>query len=336
MPRALKIILIAAFVFSVQTANGEWVKQKTSSFSWLRDVYFSSDTRGWIVGTDGTILTSADGGSTWNTTPKFTTDSLLQVHFTDENTGWMLCERNIFSRGQNATSYLRKTVDGGRSWEKIEFENAGRERVTKIVFNRLGWGTAFGEGGIFYKLQEDGRTWKKSASAIHFVLLSGSFSEGQTGGIAGTGGTIMFTENNGLVWEKATLIGDTETRFNSIFFASERLGWAVGSRGAIFSSTGGGRLWRSQESGTAANLNDVYFVNTREGWAVGDDGVILHTGNGGLTWSEVNSRVKHRLERVYFHGKHGWAVGFGGTVLSYEAGSSSQPPANRPQLRQDH
>ena len=32
---------------------------------------------------------------------KFTTDSLLQIHFTSELNGWLLCERNIFNRGTN-------------------------------------------------------------------------------------------------------------------------------------------------------------------------------------------------------------------------------------------
>ncbi len=325
MIKAFTISILIALVLCFQTANAEWVKLKTSSLSWLHDVTFVTGSKGWTVGSDGTILSTMDGGITWKPLPKFTTDTLLQIHFTDEHTGWLLCERNIFSRGQNATSYLRKTIDGGQTWERIEFENGGRERITKLLFNNLGWGTAFGEGGIFYKLQEDGKTWKKSISAIHFLLLGGSYSDGLTGAIAGAGGTILYTGDNGLSWEKSTLIGNTDTRFNSVFFASPKLGWAVGANGAISACSGGGRLWRNQNSITTTNLNDVYFTTTRDGWAVGDDGVIAHTTNGGVTWKEVNSRIKHRLEKIVFVGKRGFAVGFGGTILTYLDGTTGLP-----------
>ena len=315
-----------------QTVNAEWVKQNSASFAWLHDVTFVDANKGWIVGSGGAIFATVDAGNRWKQVPKFTADTIREVHFTDENTGWLLCERDIYSRGQNAASYLRRTTDGGRTWEPIEFEDGGRERVTKLLFNKLGWGIAFGEGGIFYKLQEDGRTWKKSQSAIHFLLLGGAFTDGAGGVIAGAGGTMMFTEDNGLTWEKATLLGNTDARINSVFFSGQKLGWAVGSAGAIFSSTGGGRLWRTQESGTTANLNDVFFQNARLGWAVGDDGTIIRTQNGGEQWYQVNSRVKHRLERVLFNGTRGWAVGFGGTILSYEDDASGTP-SGKPVIR---
>lgn len=328
MVKSYRLFVFVVLLLCFQSVNAEWVKQRSNSFAWLRDIQFVSESKGWIVGTDGVIMATTDGGTTWAQVPKFTTDTFRQIYFTDENNGWILCERNVYTRGQNATSYLRKTTDGGRTWERIEFEEAGRERVTKLLFNSKGWGTAFGEGGLFYKLQEDGRTWKASRSAIHFLLLDGAFGSGGKGAIVGAGGTILFTEDDGLLWEKASLLGNNDSRFNSIFFEGNKLGWAVGSGGAIVATTGGGRLWRVQESGVETDLNDVFFINAREGWAVGNDGTIVTTRNGGKQWTDVNSRVKHRLERVYFHGSKGWIVGFGGTILfNNETGSSTSTDA---------
>lgn len=332
--RSIKLtITFIALLICFQTARADWIRQNTNSFAWYKDVFFLNQYKGWITGTDGVLLSTDDGGATWMQYRKFTTDSFLQIHFVNESTGWLLCERNIYARGQNATSYLRKTTDGGRTWEKIEFQDGGRERVTKLLFSYDGGATAFGEGGIFYKLQEDGTTWKKSQSAIHYLLLDGDYADDIVGAIVGTGGTIMFTEDSGLTWEKASLLGDTNVRINAIHFYGSRGVWAVGTGGRIFRSNGGARLWRQQVSTVTANLNDVYFTNATNGWAVGDNGIIVRTRDGGKTWFDVPSRITHRIEKVTFVGERGWAVGFGGTLLTYVEGASNTDPGFKPVLQ---
>jgi photosystem II stability/assembly factor-like uncharacterized protein len=323
--RAQKLVAIVLLmlVCDCVAANAEWQKRPLNSFASFKDVFFLNDTRGWIVGGDGVIFSTLDGGATWAPRDKFTNDNFTQIYFTDANTGWLLCERNIFNRGKEAISYLRKTTNGGQTWDKVEFEDAGRERVTRLLFGKDGSARAFGEGGIFYKLQDDGVTWKKYNTAIHFLLLDGALSDNAVGAIVGAGGTIMFTEDAGLTWDRATLIGDAETRFNAVYFAGSKLGaWAVGSGGKIFHSNGGARLWRQQNSSVTANLNDVIFTGPRDGWAVGESGIIVRTRDGGNTWYDVRSPVNHTLQRVFFTNGKGWAVGFGGTVISYDPASN--------------
>ena len=332
--RALCVSLTAVVMLAgAMSARADWQKRTTNSFAWLRDIAFVDEYRGFIVGTDGFILTTDNGGVTWTPRPKFSTDTFLQVHFVDDQTGWLLCERNVFARGNNPTSYIRKTVDGGRTWEKFEFEDAGRERVTRLMFNENGSATAFGEGGVIFRLQEDGKTWKRIQTAIHFLLLDGGFGSERVGAMVGAGGTIMFTEDSGLTWEKASLLGEADTKFNGVFFAGTQGGWAVGTRGRIFRSNGSGRLWRQQDSTVTANLNDVYFTSPTSGWAVGDHGIIVRTRDGGNTWTDVRSPVTHKLEKVIFNGNRGWAIGFGGTLLTYEAGATPTETTIKPTLQ---
>ncbi len=325
-------LILLVLLCGIQTVNADWVKRNTNSYAWFKDIYFLDQNKGWIAGTDGVLLSTADGGTTWVQTKKFTNDNLIQVHFSSETTGWLLCERNIFSRGDSPTSYLRRTTDGGRTWEKIEFQDGGRERVTRILFNPDGVGMAFGEGGVFFKLQEDGVSWRKTQTAMHYLLLDGAYGSDKVGAIVGTGGTIMFTEDAGFTWEQATLLGETDTRFNSVFFAGQKGAWAVGSKGRIYRSNGGGRLWRQQDSGVTANLTDVYFTSPTSGWAIGENGVMVRTRDGGSTWSDVASKTTHRLEKVTFNGQRGWVVGYGGTVLTYDDGSGGSAPGTKPML----
>lgn len=331
--RTLCVSLTAIIILTgASSAHAEWQKRTTNSFAWLRDIAFVDGYKGFIVGTDGMMLTTEDGGAKWTPRPKFSTDTFLQVHFVDDMTGWLLCERNPYARGNNPTSYIRKTVDGGRTWEKFEFEDAGRERVTRLLFNENGSALAFGEGGVMYRLQEDAKTWKRIQTAIHFLMLDGGFGSERFGAMVGAGGTIMFTEDSGLTWEKASLLGELDTKFNAVYFAGTNGAWAVGTKGRIFRTAGGGRLWRQQDSTVTANLNDVYFTSATNGWAVGDHGIIVRTRDGGNTWTDVKSGVTHKLEKVVFNGDRGWAIGFGGTLLTYEAGSAPSDPGVKPML----
>jgi photosystem II stability/assembly factor-like uncharacterized protein len=327
------LLFVLMLLFCIHSADAEWIKQDTHSLAWFHDVFFVNQSKGWIVGGGGVMLSTDDGGVTWKRKPNLTSDSLLQIYFTSETTGWLLCERDIYTRGAKASAYLRKTADGGRTWDKIEFAGSGRERVTRLLFDVDGTATAFGEGGIFYRLQNDGMTWKKETTTTRFLLLDGFFANENVGAIVGAGGTILYTDDAGGTWERASLLGDTDARLNAVFFTSPTSGIAVGTKGSIFRTSGSRRLWRQQSSGINVNLTDVYFTNHSNGWAVGEQGLVLRTRDGGTTWTNVESHVTHTLEKVVFAGNTGWAVGYGGTVIRYDPNNTNQDTGSKPSLQ---
>jgi photosystem II stability/assembly factor-like uncharacterized protein len=263
-------------------------------------------------------LTTNDGGENWKKAEKFTSDSIRQIYFSDENNGWILCERDVYSLGANSPSYLLKTSNGGADWEKIEFTNSGRMRIAKIFFSDNGLGFAVGESGAIFILQDDGKTWKKHPSPIRYLLLDGGFTDKRNGVMVGAGGNIFFTEDAGISWNQANIFGAPNVKFNSVFFVNKTTGWTAGSEGKIFQSVSGGKNWGEQKSGTTANLNDIFFTDTREGWAIGDEGTILHTTTAGNVWKKIDLKIRHRLEKISFSGNKGFAVGFGGTILRYD------------------
>lgn len=330
----LKKILIFAFclVFA-QTTNAEWTKLNSKTLAWLQDIYFISEKKGWIAGSDGTFLETADGGESWRQAAKFTSDTIRQVYFSDDQNGWLLCERSVYNRGSNFPSYILQTSDGGVSWDKLEFAKDGRERITKMVFDKKGSVLAFGEGGVIFALENDKKTWKKTSLFIKYLLFDGIFTDESNGAIVGAGGSILFTEDGGASWNKANIYGDKSAKLNSVFFINRGNGWSVGADGKILQTLSGGKTWREQTSGTTANLNDVFFTDTAQGWAVGDDGTILHTTTAGNIWNSQNSGARHRLEKVFFPGKQGFAVGFGGTILFYEENTKAKKTAETLLLR---
>ena len=310
--------MLAVVFAGFQTAKAEWRKQHVDTLAWLHSVYFIDKDTGWIGGSKGTFLKTVDGGRSWNKQPTFTQDIIRDVFFSDKNTGWLLCERDIYSLGRNTSSYLLKTSSGGGTWEKVEFENNQRQRITRIFFAANGYGMAIGETGALFGLLDDTRTWKKLTPPTRYLMADGAFLDDLQAAVVGGGGTILFTEDAGTTWNKAFVSGKPASRLNAVFFNNSRVGWAVGSDGKILQTINGGKLWRHQRSVTSDRLNDVFFLNSAEGWVVGDNGVMLHTTTAGNVWRKAASISGHKLESLFFSGDRGWAVGFGGTILIYE------------------
>ena len=63
--------------------------------------------------------------------------------------------------------------------------------------------------------------------------------------------------------------------------------------GSVMHTQNGGSTWRSQTSGTGADLWYVGFPTDTSGWAVGESGAILHTEDAGATWDEQSSGSTH-------------------------------------------
>lgn len=334
MSSSKKIPILILLLFCFQTAKADWIKQESNSLAWFHDVYFLNENRGWIAGSDGTLLTTIDGGKIWKKDKNFTEDTIREVYFADENNGWLLCERNIYNLGSFAPSYVMKTSDGGAHWERIEFGGDKRKKIAKVFFNKSGAGAAIGEGGTYLALQNDRKTWKKMSSPVQYLMLDGIFTDEQNGAMVGAGGTILFTDNAGLSWNKSNIFGNASAKLNAVFFINQKMGWTVGATGKIYQTFNGGKTWREQNSNIDKDLTGVFFRDTAEGWAIGEEGLMLHTTTAGNVWTAVESTTKHRLEKVFFVGKTGWSVGFGGTILRFAENSQKPDSAGeRPNLR---
>ena len=336
---ALYCLLLTAYCLLSSAA--EWRRQKTGTFAWLHAVHFVDANRGWAVGGKGALLSTVDGGATWKVLPAPTEDTLRDIFFTDERTGWIVCERDIYKLRTNdeARAYLLKTTNGGGSWSRVEA--AGKDvnaRLLRVVFADREHGWTFGEEGALFATTDGGATWARQRVPTRRLLLGGTFLDARTGWLAGASATLLYTSDGGTTWHEGSVVpasalsaesapaaqvvaasAPTELpRINAVSFIDARRGWAVGSGGAIFATVNGGRSWRALRSATDADLHDVKFFDERVGCAVGAEGTVIHTWNGGETWHTRSVDTKHPLERLFFLDREtGWAVGFGGTILTF-------------------
>ena len=284
--------------------------------------------RGWAAGGKGALLSTADGGATWEVRKSPTEDAVRDIFFHDAETGWLLCERSWFKpmEKDESVSYLLKTSDGGRAWSRVEVTR-GADVDLKLAGLRFadhdrGW--VFGEQGALFSTADGGATWLRQRVPTRHVLLGASFFDASTGWLSGGGLTVLKTTDGGASWHAGTVslpasgveAQGPSRRLNAVCFVDERRGWAVGAGGVIVATTDGGRTWRQQTSGVGEDLRDVKFFDAREGWAVGTGGAMLRTTDGGLTWGDARRVTPHALERLFLLGRRAWAVGFGGTVVA--------------------
>lgn len=302
-------------------AFGDWIKQDVGTLAWLHSIYFLNEKVGWIVGSNGTYLSTTDGGKSWRTVKGISKDNIRDVYFVDLNRGWLLCERAVYAFDGKPVSYLLRTDDGGNEWRPVKFVE-GRDRIVRFAFAKNGAAFAFGEGGVIWRRDGNNDDWKRIELPVRYLILGGTFLDNERAVLVGKGGSILVTENAGLVWSRSTIVPEyRDARFHSIFFWDSMRGWAVGDQGFVLNTKNGGRTWSEQVSASSRTLADVAFATASEGFAVGDGGTILRTVSGGEIWIKEENPSVHNLERVYLLKDRAYSVGFGGTVLTRELGN---------------
>jgi photosystem II stability/assembly factor-like uncharacterized protein len=124
-------------------------------------------TRGWIAGEIGTVLTTADGGSTWTKQSTGIEKTLFGAYFSDAQNGWIV----------GIDALILHTADGGQTWqvqngstEMRELEQVGfgqaYENPSLYSIAVVGsMGVAAGEIGAIYLSSDSGLTWVRQPSA---------------------------------------------------------------------------------------------------------------------------------------------------------------------------
>jgi photosystem II stability/assembly factor-like uncharacterized protein len=135
----------------LHTTNGgtDWTEQFTDNIQGgYNEMYFSNVNNGWIVGDNGKVLKTTDGGANWN----YVTNSGINpderskdVFFLDANTGW------ISSKDNAGYAFLQHTTDGGASWTR-HGTFPGYGSIFSIYFYdaQNGWVTGFNPPSIYH------------------------------------------------------------------------------------------------------------------------------------------------------------------------------------------
>lgn len=109
---------------------------------------------------------------------------------------------------------------------------------------------------------------------------------------------IFKSYDGGYSWDTSFL--SSAVQINSMEFATNNIGIAVGDGGFIMRTQDAGETWQQLTSGTANDLLSIDYRDELTWMAVGSSSVIILTYDGGDNWELVNSPAANDILKVKF------------------------------------
>ncbi len=277
-----------------------------SSFSYrgvvLRAVFFTSPLRGCAVGERGNIITTDDGGLTWQAARSGAFIDFSDVFFVNPQRAWA-----VSSRGRGG---VYATQDGGRSWTL----QSNQVFASSVSFVDSLNGAGAGSSGIIYRTTNGGQTWTQQRIPSPNTVNDVQFVTPQIGFAAARDG-IFSTNDSGQTWTKANVPVDKSFGFRDVHFINPQIGWATGENNTLITTTNGGQTWTQQRvpaADTTDDLTTVRFVNANVGWVSSGNTKLYRTTDGGRSWTLSNDfpvPVNGFLANYFFSdAQNGWAI----------------------------
>ena len=309
------LTIIAAFLLTALPAHAQW--------QWLNplpegneflDATFIDAQRGWIVGGNGALLRTTDGGASWAMQANIlrTTPFLgLSVVFTDATTG--LVSTN--------TGLLLRTSDGGFSWELLPRTALTLQKLRKAPDGSI-WGV--GSLGAVARSSDAGLSWQRLPTGITTVVYDIAFPDAQTAVAVCGGGTVLRSTDGGQSWTGS--VAGFGTDIISVDFHDGLSGFAVQKPKYLLRTTDGGASW-ADTSFLVNELSQVRFADASTGWLVSNSpGSVYKTEDGGTSWRFVAVEQPRRFTfyAVYpVSSQRTLLLGTGGAMLLTDDGGST-------------
>lgn len=243
--------------------------------SFIRDPYihfFNSDT-GYLASWDiGFVFQKTfDGGNSWTTIETGIDMEPKAIAFYDLDHGLVV-----------EGSHIYRTTDGGESWEEIymighdvkDIEYKSSDEVFMV-----GWSSE----DVILRSIDGGDSWEEIIVENYNGAVDICFINDEIAFLAGYN-SIIKSIDGGLNWYTTNIHTEEWLSFNSVYFPSEAIGYAVGDGNYenIFKTIDGGENWYPMETFATSKLNFVHFFDDDNGWVFGDNGLFMTTSTGGL------------------------------------------------------
>ena len=310
------------------TADGiqSWDNVSTGlpSAASLTDVWFTSATHGIAVGRYGALLTTDDGGISWNSAWGTPMENSITSSSEDVNDIDYLGASNYV-----AVSYggiVWRSTDGGLTWSQDVLADEPDLQNADFASNTLGWAVGdYGYGGAgaaVLKTTDAGVTWvpqtlpQATDYYLEGVAAADSLNAWAVGQVEDAGGIVIHT-SDGSNWTSQTVDpGNEIPDLEKVFAIDSDTAFICGDSGFIARTSNAGASWETTQTGSGV-LRGLYFTGEDTGWAVGTDGEIWSTTNGGDSWIQsdisylgLNSTSIYFEEVLFYGSSDGVIIGY--------------------------
>jgi photosystem II stability/assembly factor-like uncharacterized protein len=238
--------------------NGvEWQQAEVPVSVTLTAVQFPTKNKGWVVGHDGVVLHTSDGGENWD------------LQFDGLNANDLLLK--YYEKLVNYKQGELESVDGSQKEEisfelesllyaledvQIAIENRALKPFLDVWFADEMTGFIIGAYGMLFRTEDGGNSWEPWGNRLEnpggFHLNAIALGRSALF-IAGEAGTLYRSVNGGVDW--TTLKSPYEGSFFSIVANDQNdQVYAFGLRGNAFRSDDGGNSWRRIETSVETPL----------------------------------------------------------------------------------
>jgi photosystem II stability/assembly factor-like uncharacterized protein len=322
--KSMNLLVVCWFFFLVscdkstnpeESATWKLQRDKQDDITYY-SILFSDKNKGWIIGYNGTIKTTTDGGNVWESQESGVASNLWAVSFINNTQGWI----------SGANNTILKTTDGGKNWINISPSDSIEKIYVEIKFIDESNGWTSNNYGEILSTSDGGVTWivKKSG------LLGGSIISVINKHIVyALSGKLYKTSDGGETWNTMEVSVPKNYRAAEMFFTNSNdgyIGTVNGSGGAIITeyplimTKDGGENWFESEYLKDQGFRCVYFINEKIGW-IGGTQNIYKTYDGGNHWVQEYSPPNEKLfakDMFFINENCGWLINWDGEIYKYE------------------
>ncbi|MBA1225642.1 WD40/YVTN/BNR-like repeat-containing protein [Stutzerimonas stutzeri] len=177
--------------------GNSWTQAKVPTRQLLTAIDFVDDKHGWAVGHDALVLSTSDGGQSWQVQyeDREREAPLLDVWFEDTQHGIAV----------GAYGALIETIDGGQSWDDISdrLENEDGFHLNAIAHIEGSGLFVVGEMGGMFRSADFGDSWEGielrngNGHALESGLADGSLLRDGRIAVVGHGGAVLTSDDQG-------------------------------------------------------------------------------------------------------------------------------------------
>ncbi|MEI6426982.1 MAG: photosynthesis system II assembly factor Ycf48 [Pseudanabaena sp. ELA607] len=271
--------------------------------------------RGWLAGTDATLLRTDNGGQTWQQIKLDLGDGIyrfVSVSFSGDE-GWVV----------GKPALLLHTANGGQSWTRIGLNSklpGDPEMITALGVNTAEMTTDL---GAIYQTDDQGQNWKALVTqAVGAVRNLNRSESGAYIAVSNKGNFYSTWFPGETAWSQHNR--NSSRRVQNMGFGKDGRVWMLNRGGQLqFSEVGNLGSWEKAQAPRAASgfgLLDLAYQDEQNIWVSGGSSRLLHSNDGGKSWHRDESvkNVGANLYRIYFFDHdHGFIIGQNGTLLAY-------------------